>query len=174
MAGLAMSVGILMVILGFIIAPFIWDVYMHPCKPERLESIAVRDSPWVVEQWMALCGFGISGPLEVRARNTDDGATMTIAVIDDPDHTTLSFNDSGDLVISLPNLVDIWDEKTQFGNVKVVYNYQPDDPDKRRMLRRFRSNPQDTEATLWYCRTIVVKLAAADKARRSKELQCPE
>jgi hypothetical protein len=62
----------------------------------------------------------------------------------------------------------------QFGNVKVIYNYQPNDPAKRRMMRRFRSNPKDIEAKLWYCRTIVAGMIPYGKSYWSKQAQCPQ
>ncbi len=171
-----MGAGILAVFFALILSPliiaFIWGV--PPCKPERFESVPVPNSPWVVEQWMALCGFGISGPLEIRVANTVDGSEMTIATIDDDGDTKLSFDDSGDLVITLPNLVNIWDEKSQFGNVKVIYDYQPNDPGKSRMMRRFRTNPNDIEAKLWYCNTIVAGMSQSGKTYWSKEAHCPQ
>jgi hypothetical protein len=39
------------------------------CAPEMLESLPVPGSEWTVEAWLAACGFGINGPLEVRAVN---------------------------------------------------------------------------------------------------------
>ncbi|MGO9487163.1 MAG: hypothetical protein ACLPX9_21745 [Rhodomicrobium sp.] len=33
---------------------------------------------------MAACGFGISGPLEIRAVNSVSKEVITVAVIDDP------------------------------------------------------------------------------------------
>jgi hypothetical protein len=81
--------GILTAVAGMLLAPFIWDAFRHPCKPEKFESVRVPNSLWVVEQWMALCGFGISGPLEIRVANTADGTKMMIATIDDDEDTKL-------------------------------------------------------------------------------------
>ncbi|MGO8917499.1 MAG: hypothetical protein ACLQJR_16455 [Stellaceae bacterium] len=83
-----------------------------------LERLRVPDSQWIVQTWMAACGFGISKPLDVRAVNATSKEIVTVAVIDDPAHTTLSVNGSNDLVIALPNGVYITDAKTEFGRAK--------------------------------------------------------
>jgi hypothetical protein len=119
------------------------------CAPETVERLPVPDTTWIIETWLAACGLGLSGPLEVRAVNAVSKEIVTIAVIDDPAHTTFSVNSSNDLVITLPNLVYITGAKTEFGGVKVIYNYQ------------------------WYCDNVASKMDPANRETWSTIIGCP-
>jgi hypothetical protein len=144
------------------------------CVPERIDSLPIPGSDWTVERWLAACGMGISGPIEIRAINSKKEAVI-VAVIDAPANTSLSINGSNDLVITLPNLVDIRDEKQDFGEVKVVYNFQPrDDPDERAKFQRFIRNPNDPDAKKWYCDNVASKMDAANRVSWSKIVGCPQ
>jgi hypothetical protein len=144
------------------------------CSPEMLERLSVPDSTWIVETWLAACGFGISGPLEVRAVNARSKQIVTVAVVDDPAHTTVSVNSSNDLVITLPNLVSITGAKAELGGVKVICNYQPnDDPEERAKRQRFARNPNDPEAKEWYCDNVAAKMNPVNRDTWSKMMRCP-
>jgi len=144
------------------------------CAPEMIERLPVPGTTWIVETWLAACGFGISGPLEVRAVNDVSKEVVTVAVIDDPAHTTLSVNGSNDLVVTLPNLVFITGAAAEFGGVKVIYNYRPfDDPDERAKFQRFVRNPRDPAAKQWHCDNVAGKMDPANRENWSTIMQCP-
>jgi hypothetical protein len=118
--------------------------------------------------------MGISGPLEIRAVNSKN-EIVTVAVIDSPANTSLSVNGSNNLVITLPNLVSISDEKREFGGVRVVYNFQPyDDPDKRAKFQQFMRNRNDPDAKKWYCDNVVSQMDSTNRDMWSKIVGCSQ
>lgn len=100
---------------------FVWK----PCAPEQLDRIFVPNSRWMVETWMAACGFGLHGPLQIYAINTVTMEKLTLAMIDDPSNARVSMDNAHNLVITLPTAVQLRDHRDRFGEVRVLYERAP-------------------------------------------------
>ena len=143
------------------------------CKAEKIESLPIPNSDWAVEKWIEVCGFGVSGPSEIRASNAKTKKQILIA-LSESDHTKMTLDERGNLVISWPNSAVLSDDVKEFGGVKIVYNYLPhDDPEERFKWKRFRRDPKDPEALRWFCENVAAKREATSRAIFASMYGCP-
>lgn len=135
----------------------------NACPFEKFSDsphIRIAQSPWMVDTWGQACGFGVSGGMEIRAANETTQETRTIATFSDITFPlTITSEEPNILTITLPNLVDMTDEVTELGDVKIIYKFTPkDDPEARTNFRQWKRHPDDPQARDWYCRNILAKM----------------
>ena len=104
--------------------------------------------------------------MEVRAAIEDTHETKTIASFGEiTTKLAVRSDEPNVLTITLPNLVDMTDPATQFGDVRVVYEFTPkDDPEARANFQKWHRHPGDPQARDWYCRTIFANSDPAGRA----------
>jgi hypothetical protein len=130
----------------------------HPafCCPEDIaERVVVPNSSWVVEAIVSSCSALDAGTMQIVAKNATADATVLLAKFGEIATTKLKMKDSHELVIELPNLVDMVESHDHFVNVKVMFKFDPrNDPVARSNYQLWLHDPNDPRAVEWFRQNI--------------------
>ncbi len=90
--------------------------------------------------------------MQIVAIDRSNSSEVTLAKLNEEADVKLSIDGRGQLVISLPNLVDIAEMQDSFDGIPIVYEFRPEnDPNERALYQLWMRTSGDPRAIAW-CR----------------------
>ena len=134
--------------------------------------LRIGGSPWIVDIWGQGCGFGLSGGMEIRAFNERTQATITVVeLVEVTTDVSVSSDQPQSLVVTLPDEAEVVFRAAEFSGVTVSYRFTPyDDPEARRLYRKWTYHPLDPEARNWWCENILARMDQANGEQVNRSL----
>jgi hypothetical protein len=116
--------------------------------PVDLADRAMNDE-WLAELRFTRCS-AIDGTAEIVAVRRRDKAEYSVATFNELSDISLALDGNNNLLVKMPNMIDIaaWREKVE--DISVAYRYLPvDDPEERAMYQLWMRHPTDARAKAW-------------------------
>jgi hypothetical protein len=128
------------------------------------DTVLVTGTPWIVAVRGYACGFGIGVTVDLVAINTNTKTVKVLAKGDDLKTETMLLDNSGNVVINIPNTSDISVISSSFDGINVIYKYYPyDDPEEREGYFNWTQDRKNENNRIWYCAHIFPKMAPMDQ-----------
>jgi hypothetical protein len=130
------------------------------CQTELAERVKIPDSDWVVLTEVFKCGRLITKPglMKIIAEDAVTHQRVELIKFGEETESTVVITNH-EIVITVPNLVDIISAVSVFQDYTVSFRFTPKDvPEERRNYQFWVHNPSDPRAKEW-CRTKFVPTA---------------
>lgn len=139
------------------------------CPTDVAERVAVPDRDWTVTTYAKSCSAIDRGSMEIVAENSKSKARVVLAKFGEMADSKVRAAGPHQLIIELPNLIDITELHDAFDDIGIAYKFTPaNDPVARTDYHLSLHRSEGAKAAQWYEENVERKLKS-EETRESGE-----